>query len=89
MKAVAAVLHWPVRRPVVTLLLVGLLGCAAAGLVRRLEPDVTLEAMTGAGQRSADVLSRVLHHYAAAEQLLLLASLPPTTKGPDPDRLLR
>jgi predicted RND superfamily exporter protein len=82
-----ALLTFPARRPVVTLAAVGVLTAALALVgVARLRPDTSIEAMFARSDPAADAMVRVLHHFAAAEELLVLVETP--KPQPDPTRLL-
>lgn len=74
--AVERVLAFPARRPVVALVvLAAVLGVAALG-ISRLRADPSLEAMFPRGDPAAGALVRVLDRFGAAEELLVLVTVP-------------
>lgn len=78
---------WPVRHPWGVIGIVGALALMAALSLKRIYPDASIEAMFAKDNPSAAALAHVLNDFPAAEQLLILASLPDDAPGPDPDRL--
>ena len=65
--------------------LVALLATAA---VTRLHSDASLEAVFSRNSHAAQALARISEDFSAADDLIVLASLPPSQSGADPDRLL-
>lgn len=82
------VMLWPVAHPRIAIAAVLLLAGLAAWSVTRIRPDASLAAMFPRHDPSAEALVRVLDDFPAADQLILLASLPSSAPGPDPDRLM-
>lgn len=82
------VVLWPLQHPwmIVAITVV----CAAFALLflTRIRADVSIEAMFAGGDPSAAALSHVLNDFPAADQLIVLATLPDPSSGPDPQRLL-
>lgn len=74
----------PVRRPVATLVVMGVLIALALAGVSRLRPDASLRAMFARNDPAADALVRVLDRFGAAEELLVLV----TSDEPDPPKLI-
>lgn len=82
-----ALLIWPLRHPK---LAVGMLLVAAAAAIvsmARLHADTSVEAMFAQNDPSAIALSHVLNDFPAADQLLVLVSMPRDAQV-DPQRLL-
>jgi len=79
---------WPLGH-VGTALAAACVAAVLAGLwIQRIHPDTSLEAMFSKSDPSAAALAHVLNDFPAADQLLVLASLPQDVSGADPDRLL-
>ncbi len=84
---------WPIATPAAALL-VALLVCALAAVgVSRLRPEPSLDGMFANDNPASHALLRVLHHFSAAEEMLLLVSQPAATSessspSPEPQRLL-
>lgn len=78
---------WPVAHPVATISMACIFAALAIVSVGRIHPDASIEAMFAKDNPSAAALAHVLNDFPAAEQLLLLASLPDDVPGPDPDRV--
>ncbi len=86
-----AIFRLPVRRPVPTLIACGVLTVFALIGVSRLRPDTSLEAMFAKNDRAAEALVRVLNGFGAAEELLVLVTVPDAPGSPagrHPQRLL-
>ena len=81
-----SILNWPARHPFRALMIAGLAALFAAWSVTRLQPDTSLQSLFAPNDPAAKALGRVLDHFPAAEELLVLA----TTTGdePHPDQLL-
>jgi predicted RND superfamily exporter protein len=79
---------WPVEHPRRAIVFVLVLAALAAWSVTRIRPDASLAAMFPRHDPAAEALVRVLDDFPAADQLILLASLPQSSTGPDPDRLM-
>ena len=79
---------WPILQPWPTLAIAAVLAILAAISVARLRPSGSLAAMFPAHDPAADALVHVLHDFPAADQLIVLASLPPDVSQPDPRRLI-
>jgi predicted RND superfamily exporter protein len=79
---------WPIAHPWRMLSIAGLCAALAALAVTRLRPSGSLAAMFPAHDPAADALVRVLDDFPAADELIVLASLPDGTTGPDADRLV-
>jgi uncharacterized protein len=84
---VAQAALWPVEHPWVTLAITAALAVLAAVSASRIRPDVSLQAMFAGNDPSASALIHVLNDFPAADQLLVMASLPDSAPGPDPGRL--
>jgi predicted RND superfamily exporter protein len=78
---------WPARRPVAALIAAALLGALAVIAVRRIRPDASLESMMSKDQPAVAAAVRVLGAFPAAEELLVLASVPPDAP-PQPAALI-
>ena len=78
-------LVWPVRHPVATLTLTILAVILAILGTRRIHPDASLDAMFSKDDPAARALLRVLNHFSAAEEMLLLVSLQPDSSRQPPD----
>jgi len=82
-------LCWPVFHPRLALVCAAAVCTVAALLVSRLRPEPTIDSMFPEHAPASRALSRVMHGFGAAEELLILASLPPDApQPPDTDRLL-
>src|SRR5690242_708329 len=79
---------FPARRPRTTLAVAFVLAALSVLSISRIRPDASIESMFSRDDPAAAALVRVLNHFSAAEELLVLASVPPGTDGADPDRLL-
>jgi len=77
---------WPIDRPTATLIIAGAAALIAILLTFRLHTDTSLEAMFTKSDPSARALGHVLNDFPAADQLLILASLPDSAQ-PDPQKL--
>src|SRR5450432_2410960 len=80
--SLADFLNWPARRPIVALSIIAAMSIASLVLVRRLQPDVSLQGIMSSNNPAATALDRVLNHFAAVEELLVLVS------AQNPDQLL-
>ena len=67
---------WPIRRPRITLLLIGVILLLCAGSISRMRPDGSLARMFSRSDPSAQAMLRLLDHFSAVEELLVLVSLP-------------
>lgn len=81
-------LLWPLAHPLATLAIAGMGAVLALLSILRIRPDTSLEAMFSRNDPSAAALAHVLNDFPAADQLLVLATLPPGTTDADPERLL-
>jgi len=83
----SGLLLWPIAHPGIAVSM----ACAVAALAGlsaiRIRPNASIEAMFARDNPSAAALARVLNDFPAADQLLLLASLPDDTPVADPQRL--
>src|SRR3954471_24273460 len=86
--AFARFITLPARRPVTTLLIAALLAVASFLAVLRLHPDARLERMFSQHDPAAAALVRVLDQFSAAEELLLLVTLPDDQRHADVPRLI-
>jgi predicted RND superfamily exporter protein len=82
-----AIVQWPVVHPWLTLLITVVVAIAAALSTSRLRTNGSLAAMFPEHDPAADALVRVLDDFPAADQLLVLASLPASTPGAAPEKL--
>lgn len=82
------VVLWPIAHPWLTLTLAAILLVLAVLSAARLQPSGSLAAMFPAHDPSADAMVHVMDDFPAADQLILLASLPPSASAPDPQRLI-
>jgi hypothetical protein len=71
----------PVRRPRATLGLTLAVAALAVVSISRIRPDASIESMFSRNDPAAAALVRVLNHFGAAEELLVLASVPPGGAG--------
>jgi len=78
---------WPVAHPWLVVALAGLCAVLAAIATTRLRPNGSLAAMFPAHDPAAEALVHVLDDFPAADQLIVLATLPDGTAGPDANRL--
>lgn len=92
MTGVASVLRrlvlWPVYHPWLVISATLALTILAGWSVSRIRADASLAAMFPRHDPAADALVHVLDDFPAADQLILTASLPAGSTGPDPQRLL-
>src|SRR6476646_9377444 len=79
---------FPARRPRTTLAVTLMLGALSVLSISRIRPDASIESMFSRDDPAAAALVRVLNHFSAAEELLVLASVPEGTEDPAPERLL-
>lgn len=78
----------PLAHPWLTLAIAGLISVLAAMGTTRLRGNGSLAAMFPSHDPAADALVHVLDDFPAADQLIVLASLPPNASQPDPSRLI-
>ena len=83
----ARVVLWPVAHPWSMLMIAAFCAILSAVSATRLRANGSLAAMFPAHDPSAEALVHVLDDFPAADQLLVLASLPDNAPGPDPQRL--
>jgi predicted RND superfamily exporter protein len=81
-------LLWPVDHPRAAVGAMLLIAIVASWSASRIRPDASLAAMFPRHDPAADALVRVLDDFPAADQLIVLASLPDNSAGLDPDQLL-
>src|SRR6476646_5967908 len=72
---------FPARRPRTTLAVTLMLGALSVLSISRIRPDPSIESMFSRDDPAAAALMRVLNHFAAAEELLVLASVPEPPAG--------
>lgn len=84
---ISAIMNAPARRPVLSLLLVAVAAVVSLLLVLRLQMDVSLQGMTSSSDPASVALDRIFNRYSSAEELLILATLPPELPA-DPYPLL-
>ena len=70
------VLTVPARRPRLTLALTAAVAVLAAVSISRIRPDTSIESMFSRNDPAAAALVRVLNGFSAAEELLVLATVP-------------
>ena len=73
----ASLLDLCLRRPRATLVIAAVLTLLAAASIARLRPQTSLTAMFDAGNPSVAALERIVGRFPVAEELLVLATLPP------------
>lgn len=78
---------WPISHPWTIVGIAACLALVAIFFASRLRPNGSLAAMFPAHDPAADALVHVLDDFPAADQLIVLASLPPEASTPDPQRL--
>ena len=83
-----AAMNWPARRPGAALVLAAILALGSVLLVLRLRADASLQALTSSNDPAAQALDRVLNHFGAAQELLILVSLAENSP-PDTEPLLQ
>jgi uncharacterized protein len=66
----------PVRRPIATLVAAGIIVLLSLLSALRLEPNVSLTAMLAEDDPAAESLRRIVDHFPAMDELLLVARLP-------------
>lgn len=78
-------LSWPAGHPMTTcaIALVTLVCCGIA--LSRMRPDASISGMFPKGDRSAGALVRVLDHFSAVEELLVLVTVPESQRTSPPD----
>lgn len=67
---------WPARRPKLALLVALAAVLASLAGVGRLSPDASVQHLFPAGDPAAQAMVQVLNHFSAADDLLVLATLP-------------
>src|SRR4051794_11121440 len=77
---------WPARRPVAALVVAAVIAALCVVAVRRVHPSASLEAMMSKNDPAVKAAVRVLNAFPAAEELLVLATVP--EQRADVDRLL-
>jgi hypothetical protein len=76
---------WPARQPRLALLLALIAAMASLAGVWRLSPDASVQSLFPSGDPAAQAMVQVLNHFSAADDLLILATLPasqPTDSTP-------
>jgi predicted RND superfamily exporter protein len=68
-------LRWPVRRPVVTLMVAALIVALSIASAWRLQPASSLQSMMNDREPSAIAMDRILSNFATVDKLLLVARL--------------
>ena len=81
-------IQWPIGHPWIAIVLTLFLSFTALILVNRLHADASLAAMFPANDPSAKALTHVLEDFPAADQMIVLASLPNDAPGQDAERLI-
>src|SRR5882672_258782 len=74
---------WPARHPRAAMLVALLLIALSLVGIRQMHADPSLEKMFSRNDPAASAIVRVLNHFSAAEELLVLA----TADDPDPAKL--
>jgi uncharacterized protein len=85
---ITRVVIWPMAHPWAVLVIAAVCACLAGWSITRLRANGSLAAMFPEHDPAADALVHVLDDFPAADQLIVLASLPDGTPGPAPDRLI-
>src|SRR5437764_15329504 len=67
---------WPARRPVTALLVAAAVAILSALAVSRVRPSASLESMMSRNDPAVAAAVRVLGEFPAAEELLVLATVP-------------
>src|SRR5437764_14624848 len=86
-----ALVTWPVRHPWATVAITALVAIVSAVGASRIRSNPSLEAMFAKDDPAAKALARVLNDFGAADDLLVLVSLPDQRDAaapPDVDKLL-
>jgi predicted RND superfamily exporter protein len=83
----AHALSFPARHPWPTIVVAFLLAIVCALRLTHLHADPALEKMANQNDPSAKALARVLNHFSAVEDLLILVTLPENEQHPDPAKL--
>src|SRR5689334_3556075 len=78
---------WPIAHPRTILIIAAAFALLSAISIHRIRPNGSLAAMFPKDDPAADALVHVLDDFPAADQMLILASLPDSQLAPDPDRL--
>lgn len=76
---------WPARHPGVVCVMAGILLLLAALSIGRMKPDASLAGMFPENDPAAESLFRVLDHFSAVEELLVLVTTPPADRASPPD----
>lgn len=80
---------WPIQHTAAALVIALVVSALAAVGVTRLRAEPSIDGMFANDNPASHALLRVLHHFSAAEEMLLLVSAPQAANsGPDPERLL-
>ncbi|HEY2589264.1 MAG TPA: MMPL family transporter [Tepidisphaeraceae bacterium] len=85
---ITRVVLWPIAHPWAMLALAAICALLAGWSITRLRANGSLTAMFPEHDPAAEALVHVLDDFPAADQLIVLASLPDGTPGPAPDRLI-
>jgi len=85
---VHGVVLWPVEHPWAMLAIVAVCAALSVVSISRIRPDVSIATMFAKDDPAAAALSHVLGDFPASEQLIVLATLPDSSPGPDPQRLI-
>ncbi len=72
----AALFEFPVRRPGVVVVAAIIVSALAIWAITRLKPDASLEAMLSGDARATRALGRLLNEFVAADELIVMASVP-------------
>lgn len=83
-------MSWPARYPKTAIVIVAALAILSAALALRLRPDVSMQSLFSSDDPAAKALGHVLNEFPAADELLVLTTLPDRSANaaPDIDRLL-
>ncbi len=82
----ASLLNWPPRHPGLAVAFALIAAVFAAWSTSRLRPDTSLQSLFSPNDPAANALNRVLNHFPAAEEMLILATA--GGEKPQPDQLL-
>ena len=78
--------NWPARHPGLALGFAFVAALLAAVSTSRLQPDTSFQSLFSPNDPAANALNRVLNHFPAAEEMLVLATTPGT--APKPEQLI-
>jgi len=81
-------LAWPARRPVAAIVVAVVVSLASILGVLRMTADTSLQGMFPRGDPAAAAMVRVMDHFSAADDLLVLATLPAGAPADEPTPLL-